>query len=491
MKNRKTIFTMILFALGSFALSPRLQAVVPPPDGGYPGGNTAEGGSALLSLTTGTFNTAVGLFSLLSNTEGQFNTAIGAGALLANVGGSSTFEGVENTATGAGALLSNTIGAQNTANGAFALFSNTEGSSNTANGDRALFSNTIGNTNTATGSFTLINNTEGSDNTATGSFALSDNTTGQRNTATGAGALETNTTGGSNTATGVFTLRNNTEGHDNTATGLQALKSNTTGEFNTAVGRDALGSNTTGSGNVALGVAAGSNLTTGNDNIEIGNEGVDGDSGTIRIGTASDHTRTFIAGVNSAVVSGGAVFVNGAGQLGIQISSARFKDEIQPMGAASEALFALKPVTFRYKSEIDPDRTPQFGLLAEEVEKINPDLIIRDRDGRPHTVRYEQINAMLLNEFLKEHRKVEEQQATIGRLKADAVKQEATTSELKKNTEVLTAELKKQATQIQEVSTEIEMRRSVTRMVLNPRAPHANEEGGNSTEKTNTTKRYK
>src|SRR4029450_7654827 len=179
-------------------------------------------------------------------------------------------------------------------------------------------------------------------------------------------------------------------------------------------------------------------------------------------------TRTFIAGVNSAPVSGGAVFVNGAGQLGIEISSVRFKDEIRPMDKDSEVILALRPVTFCYKSEIDPDRTPQFGLLAEEVEKVNPDLIIRDQEGRPHTVRYEQINAVLLNEFLKEHKKVGEQQATIGQLKADAVKQEAMISELKKNTEVLTAELKKQATQIQEVSTEIEMRRSATSVVLNP-----------------------
>ena len=483
MKNQNITSTTILLALGCLAFCPMAQAVVPPPDGGYSGGNTAEGQNALLSLTSGTFNTAVGLFSLLSNTEGNFNTAIGAGALLANVG-TSTFEGVENTAIGAGALLSNTTGEENTANGAFALFSNTDGVGNTATGASALFSNTIGTSNTATGSSTLSNNTEGSDNTATGSFALNRNITGQRNTATGTSALLNNTTGISNTATGAFTLSSNTEGHDNTSSGLQALNQNTTGDFNTAVGSNALvnntdgdfntsigfnalGFNSVGSNNTALGANAGFNLTEGDNNIDINNQGLAGDSGTIRIGTASDQTRTFIAGINNSPLSGGAVFVNGAGQLGVQISSTRFKDEIKPMGKTSEALFALKPVTFRYKKEIDPQGTPQFGLVAEEVEKVNPDLILRDQEGKPYAVRYEQINAMLLNEFLKEHKKVEKQQASIAQLKFTAANREATIAELKKGFEVLTAQFKEQAAEIQKVSAQIELSKPGHQTVLN------------------------
>jgi Chaperone of endosialidase len=462
MKNRKTIFTMILFALGSFALFPMAQAVVPPPDGGYPGGNTAEGQSALLSLTSGTFNTAVGVFSLLSNTEGNFNTAIGAGALLVN-----TADTGDNTAIGAGALLSNTFGSSNTANGAFALFSNTEGSTNTAVGDTALFSNTTGGENTATGFLALSSNTTGTSNTATGEGALSSNTSSGNNTAVGADALRNNSTGSTNTATGAEALLSNTIASSNTAIGHRALANNTTNSLNTAVGAGALAENT-GFNNIALGAGAGANLTTGDSNIYIGNTGVDGDSNTLRIGSEGAQTRTLIAGVNSAVVSGGAVFVNGAGQLGIEISSARFKDEIRPMDKASEAILALRPVTFRYKSEIDPDRTSQFGLLAEEVEKVNPDLIIRDRDGRPHTVRYEQINAMLLNEFLKEHKKVEDQQnriekqgAIIAELKSKVARQQKSFVAQQQQIEAL-------ASGLQKVSAQIELNKSATKVVLNP-----------------------
>jgi hypothetical protein len=181
------------------------------------------------------------------------------------------------------------------------------------------------------------------------------------------------------------------------------------------VGRVALYSNTTGSLNTAVGIFAGHDLTTGDNNIDIGNNvvGVAGESNTIRIGDA-DITDTFIRGISGSTVPNGVtVIVNGNGRLGTIVSSARFKDEIQPMNKASEAIFALKPVAFRYKKELDPDRIPQFGLVAEEVEKVNPDLIIRDKEGKPYTVRYEQINAMLLNEFLKEHRKVEKLEATV------------------------------------------------------------------------------
>jgi hypothetical protein len=262
-------------------------------------------------------------------------------------------------------------------------------------------------------------------NTADGFDALHFLTTGILDTATGAGALSHTTTGISNTANGAQALTGNITGNHNTATGRLALYSNTTGSYNTANGRRAL-SNTTGNTNIGLGFAAGENLTTGDNNIDIGNLGVAGEANTIRIGeptavTEIDgvalqaHTATFIAGISGAAVAGATVHVNGNGQLGVAPSSARFKDGIKPMDKASEAILALKPVTFHYKKEIDPDRTPQFGLVAEQVEKVNPDLIVRDAKDKPYTVRYEAVNAMLLNEFLKEHRKVQEQGATIAK----------------------------------------------------------------------------
>ena len=172
---------------------------------------------------------------------------------------------------------------------------------------------------------------------------------------------------------------------------------------NTANGQNAMRSNTTGSFNIALGGNAGFNLTTGSNNIEIGNRGVAGESGIIRIGTRGTHTNTYIAGISGVTVPGGVgIIVRTNGKLGTVVSSARFKDEIKPMDKASEAILAMKPVTFRYKKELDPDGIPQFGLVAEEVEKVNPALVARDDQGKPYTVRYDAVNAMLLNEFLKE-----------------------------------------------------------------------------------------
>jgi hypothetical protein len=173
---------------------------------------------------------------------------------------------------------------------------------------------------------------------------------------------------------------------------------------------------TTGSNNIAVGAEAGINLTSGNNNIDIGNPGVAGESRTIRIGTRQTHRATFIAGISGATVpSGVGVIVGSNGQLGTVVSSARFKKAIQPMDKASEAILALKPVTFCYKHELDPDSIAQFGLIAEQVEKVNPDLVARDEEGKPYSVRYEAVNAMLLNEFLKEHREVQEQKATIAK----------------------------------------------------------------------------
>jgi hypothetical protein len=322
-ENRKETFyesidSAIVLGFVLLGILPKAQAVSPAPDGGYPGGNTAEGQAALLSLTTGGFNTAVGFLSLRSNTTNSFNTAVGAGALLANTAD-------ENTATGAGALLSNTTGLQNTANGEFALFSNTTGLQNTANGVFALFGNTTG-----------------LDNTAIGDFALH--------------------------------------------------------------------GNTTGSGNTALGHFAGGNVTTADNVICIGS-GVEG----INVSNAC-----FIGNIFNATAPGGsAVFIDGDNKLGTVTSSKRFKEDIKQMGTASEALFSMKPVSFRYKKKIDPAGISQFGLVAEDVEKVNPDLVVRDKEGRPYSVRYDQVNAMLLNEFLKEHRKVEQMQKQIDALTAD------------------------------------------------------------------------
>ena len=349
--RRGVLLIALVLPLACFALSPMAQAVTPAPDGGYANGNTAEGDNALFSLTSGSNNTANGAAALYSNTTGSSNTANGYAALFSNT------NGFDNTAIGYAALDSNTIGFQNTATGFEALFNNNTGYNNTANGFVALFHNTIG-----------------FDNTATGFRALYSNTTGV----------------------------------DNTANGGEALYSNNTGFQNTATGWHALHNNTIGSDNIALGYGAGQNLTTGNNNIDIGNEGVAGDSDTIRIGIEGTQTKAFIAGIHGVGVTGTAVVVNSSGQLGVAPSSERFKDGIEPMGKASEALLSLRPVTFRYKKNIDPKGAPQFGLVAEEVEKVNPDLVVRDAEGKVFTVRYEAVNAMLLNEFLKEHRKLEQ-----------------------------------------------------------------------------------
>jgi hypothetical protein len=456
MKNRYVTFVAILFALTCFGLlpTPKSFGVVPPPDGGYPGGNTAEGQNALFSLTTGTFNTAVGFLSLKSNAEGNFNTAIGAGTLLANVGNPSAFEGVQNTAIGAGALLSNTIGEKNTANGAFALFSNTEGAGNTATGGSALFSNTTGNSSTATGSNALFSNTTGSDNTATGFGALQNNTTGSRNTANGTTALSQNTTG-----------------DNNTANGDSALNSNTIGFNNTAIGNIALLNNTTGNNNIALGANAGLDVTTANNVIAIGSRG------------ANASNSCFIGSIFGAQVGNDAVpvSIDSLGKLGTMTSSRRFKTEIKPIDDTSESILALKPVTFHYKS--DTAHTPQFGLIAEEVAEVNPELVVRDKEGKPYTVRYDAVNAMLLNEFLKEHKKVQDlkstaatQEATIASLKSTVARQEARSAQQEKDfrlaiaqqqkkMEVLTTQLKEQSAQIRKVRAQAEINRPSTKVV--------------------------
>jgi hypothetical protein len=428
-KYMKTIPKISLFvlALTCFRLIPDAQAVMPPPDGGYPGGNTAEGQDALLSLTTGVHNTAVGFVSLKSDTTGSYNTAIGSGTLRAN-------RSDANTATGTFALLNNTGGRQNTANGALALLSNTSGNVNTAVGYSALVSNTVGFQNTAVGDSTLGSNTTGNNNTASGSDALSNNTTGDGNTATGFWALYNNGTGGGNTA----------------------------------VGHSALSVNQSGIINIALGFHAG-DLTTGDNNIVIGSRGVQGESNTTRIGGGvfgfGPQTAAFIAGISGTAVVGDAVVVDGNGQLGTVASSARFKKNIKPMDKTSEAILALKPVSFQYRS--DSKGTPQFGLIAEEVAKVNPDLVVRNRNGEIYSVRYDQVNAMLLNEFLKEHRKNEAQQATIAQLKLTVERQETIIARQQEGLEAVAARLDEQTAQIQKVSAQIEMKQHARQMAAN------------------------
>jgi len=323
-------------------------------------------------------------------------------------------------------------------------------------GDDALLSLTSGLANTANGHHSLLSNTTGPFNTAIGYSALFSNTTGVNNTATGGGALLLNTTGSGNTATGD-----------------SALYNNTTGGFNTANGAGALSSNTTGSRNIAVGFQAGHALTTGSNNIYIGNRGGGfGECSSIRIGMTGTQNATFIAGISRATVpTGVAVIVDADGKLGTVVSSERFKDSIQPMDEASEAILRLEPVTFRYKHELDPDGIPQFGLVAEQVEKVNPDLVVRDNHGKPYTVCYEAVNAMLLNEFLKAHRKLQQQEATITELKSTVAQQQkesrSTAAHQQNEIKALAATVKERAAQIQKVSAQVELSKPARRTVLN------------------------
>ncbi len=377
-----------------------------------------------------------------------------------------TSDDKSNTGGGSGALVKNTTGTSNTAYGLSALVGNTTGSYNTATGTEALFSNTTGSHNTATGLAALLNNTTGSHNTATGFEALVSNTTingvaGSNNTANGWRALFSNTTGQDNIAIGDSALFNNTTGGGNVSTGDSALGANKSGNQNTATGVLAL-NKSTGSGNVGLGASAGANLTTGNNNIDIGNVGVAGESGRIRIGTKGTHTNTFIAAISGVTVAGGVgVIIDTNGHLGTTTSSERFKEAIKPMDQASEAILALKPVTFRYKHELDPEGIPQFGLVAEQVEKVNADLVARDDQGKVNTVRYEAVNAM--------GRKEQEQEATITQLKSTVAQQQkdfqSALAQQQKEIKTLTASLKEQASQIKKVSAELEVSKSTSQLV--------------------------
>jgi hypothetical protein len=378
----------VVFTLICFVLLPNTQAVVPAPDGGYPGGNTAEGTQALFNLISGVSNTANGHQALFNNTIGNSNTAEGFRALFNNT------TGIQNTATGFNTLFHNTTGEANTAHGREALFNNTTGENNTANGFQALFSNTSGHANTANGFEALFYNI-----------------------------------GSLNTANGVNALFRNTTGTFNTATGNEALFFNTIGNNNTAIGFRALVNNASGSSNIGVGVNAGSAVTSARNVICVGT-GLTG---------ANVSDSCYIDNIWQEPGGSQAVYVNAAGKLGALVSSRRFKDEIKPMGEASEVIYRLKPVSFRYKPEVEATRLPTFGLIAEDAEKINPDLIIRDQEGKPYSVRYEQLNAMLLNEFLKEHRKVERLTKDFGSKLAEQQKQIA----------MLTAGLQKVSAQLE------------------------------------------
>jgi hypothetical protein len=321
-----------------------------------------------------------------------------------------------NTAVGLGALASNTTGFGNTASGGGALQSNTTGSSNTASGSDALANNTTGSLNTASGGGALGSNSTGGDNTATGAGALADNTIGNMNTASGFSALMYSKSGNANTASGAVAMYLNTTGSANTASGVQALYSNTTGAQNTASGFYALGANTTGSNNIAIGYMAGA-AVTGSNNVDIGSPGLSTDNATIRIGTAGTQTSFFAAGV-SGVTTGlsGAVnvVVDGNGQLGTISSSQRFKEDIEDMGEASAGLLDLRPVTFRYKRPYADGAKPlDYGLIAEEVAEVYPDLVVRGKDGQIETVQYQKLTPMLLNELQKQNRHAMEQDETI------------------------------------------------------------------------------
>jgi hypothetical protein len=324
-----------------------------------------------------------------------------------------TSDSLANTAMGTNALLHVNLdesGCHNTASGDDALYSDTSGSYNTATGFSSLFSNTTGSNNSAAGFESLYFNSTGSDNAASGYQALYRNTTGSFNTASGAGALYGNSTADYSTASGYGALYNN-NGGSNTASGYQALYANTSGTNNTAIGVHALTSNTTGSNNVAEGWHSGYNLTTGSNNVDIANVGAAAESGVIRIGATGTQTKTYIAGIYDTSVSGNAVVVNSSGQLGVVVSSERFKTDIAPMGSESAKLQALRPVKFHLKT--DPHGSVQYGLIAEEVAKVYPELVIRDNTGRIDGVRYDEIAPMLLNEMQGQQKVVAAQSAKI------------------------------------------------------------------------------
>jgi hypothetical protein len=375
---------------------------------------------ALYNLTTGNDNTAVGNSVLMLNNGGR-NTGVGYWAMLGNGTGG------ENTAVGYRAFEKNRATSYNTALGAWALHKSNVGGSNTAVGWSALLNNQAYE-NTATGFMALRGNTTGPYNTANGNIALASNTTGRENSALGHGALTSNTLGNRNTAVGSLALYSNTAGVDNTANGRSALYKNTSGYYNTAIGYSALYNTTTGYGNVALGYQAGLSQTTGSYNIYIGgfNFGAAAENYVVRLGSPSYQRKTYIAGIRgvpTGLTGAVAVLIDANGQLGTINSSRRFKDDIQPMGSVSERLFALRPVTFRYKQAYENGSKPvQYGLVAEEVAEVFPELVVYGKDGKPETVAYHVLATLLLNELQKDHRVMQAQAGRIASLEKETAR---------------------------------------------------------------------
>ena len=424
-------WVFILLAVSSFALG-QVQAAVDTPDpGGKPISNTADGQNALLSITTGIHNSAFGFDAQLSNTEANFNTAVGSVALLLN-NPTASGEAAENTAVGAGALFSNTTGGNGTAVGTFALFSNIDGGGHTAVGHAALASNN------ASGFL--------SSNTAVGISALVTSTSGGANVAVGEGALLSSATGNANVAIGALAgAAYNADETNNicigAGTGGTAGENNTIRIGNTAGINGILISDPTILGAQAFTIA--SNLVGGGIQfLEI--IGLSSISIESTLSQTTGASSCFVGGIFNQTPTAGSngVVVGPDNKLAdASLSSRRFKKDIAPIDKLSEGILALRPVTFHWKT--DNTNEPEFGLVAEEVAEVNLDWITRNPQGEISGVRYQAIPILLLNEFLKEHKKVEEQQANI--------------AELKSTVGVLTAQLKEQAAQIQKVSAQVEM----------------------------------
>lgn len=373
----------------------------------------------------GAFNTAMGTNALL-----HLTTISGGGAALEGLSADSIqgasaddgFVGVGNTASGRDALLSNTSGSFNTSAGYQALSSNTTGTYNTAIGVASLYNNN-GNFNTASGAGALNANTSGNNNSALGQNALLANTAGSGNTASGFQAISSNTTGNYNTGSGYEALLDNKSGAQNSAYGLYALHGNTRGDYNTGLGGYALYSNSAGSSNIALGYKAGFYPTAGTNNIHIGNLGAPSDTAVTKIGTQGTQSALYIAGASNAVTVGASqsvaqIVVNTTtGQIGVQGSSERFKTAIEPMGASTEKLEQLRPVSFAYKSA--PDGARQYGLIAEEVAKVYPELVVRDAKGEVLSVRYDELAPMLLNVVQRQQQRLAEQDAKMAKLETE------------------------------------------------------------------------
>jgi hypothetical protein len=387
------------------------------------GGNTAVGSNALQFNTAGFNNTALGLFSLGSNVTGSTNTAVGQNALYANSAGT------DNTAVGGGALAANSTGLHNTAVGVSALASNTGGEGMVAVGYNALGSlpgqdGGASNFSTALG-YSALALATAPGNTGLGGYALGANTTGQKNLAAGTFSLQYNSAGSDNVAVGYEALQSN-QNSGNTAIGSSALVATITGGNNTAVGRLALAANQIGDNNIAVGANAGRNPINASNSIFIGNEGQLVDTATIKIGTQTVQTSAFIAGIHGATSTGGiGVLVNSDGQLGTATSSRRYKDEIETLADVGSLLTQLRPVTFHYKqAEADGSKPKQYGLIAEEVEAVVPDLAAYNKDGTVETVKYHFLPPLLLAGHQAQQKTVEALQTTI-KTQADKIEAQA------------------------------------------------------------------